>query len=407
MRVLYRPLWEGMQISLRDIFIQGYLADKVIQRQLKANRKWGSHDRKLFAEAVYDIVRWWRRLLFACEIPWPESDVWTEDSAEIFQKVIAAWCLLHEVELDKKISVARLNNSALESIWNSHDLPPAVLDSLPDWLESWGSEQLGERWRHTMAALNTEAPVYLRANGIKTNSSELSEALRREKIDVQIINSECVKLEKRSNVFLTQAFRQGLFEVQDIHSQAVGLRLSPEPGLRVVDACAGAGGKSLHLASLMKNKGKIISLDVVQEKLAQLRLRATRGGASCIETRWIENTKTIKRLADGAEAVLLDVPCSGLGVLRRNPDAKWRLSRPEVDRLRGIQAEILGSYPSMCKAGGKLVYATCSVMPSENADQVDLFIGKHGSNWKVLQTETLWPTVGGGDGFFIASFQRL
>src|SRR6185437_557021 len=129
------------------------------------------------------------------------------------------------------------------------------------------------------------------------------------------------------------SFAAGHFEVQDLNSQKVASLLSPEPGQRVIDACAGAGGKSLHLAALMGNKGKIIALDPSEKKLVQLRERSTRAQATSIEVRTIESAKTIKRLSESAERLLLDVPCSGLGVLRRNPDSKWKLKRADVEAL--------------------------------------------------------------------------
>lgn len=374
MRTLHRPVWEGMNQSLRDIFVEGWYADKVIQRQLKANRKWGSQDRKLFAEAVYDIVRWWRRLLFACEIPWPETDQWSEGDSMAFEMAIEAWCLLHEVQLGKNIPRSLPKDMDVERRFKSTKLPRAVRESIPDWMDRWGAEELGERWDKLLPALNSIAPVYLRANRLKTKPEQLLKRLEQENVECEIVSGDTLKLKQRTNVFITKAFREGLFEVQDFHSQQVAIELGVEPGQRVIDACAGAGGKSLHLASLMQNKGKVLALDVLEKKLESLRERSTRAGATIIETRLIESTKVIKRLAESSDCVLLDVPCSGMGVLRRNPDAKWKLKPEEVTHLNGLQAEILRSYSKMCRPGATLMYATCSMMPSENLKQVEKFL---------------------------------
>jgi 16S rRNA (cytosine967-C5)-methyltransferase len=175
----------------------------------------------------------------------------------------------------------------------------------------------------------------------------------------------------------------------------------------VIDACAGAGGKTLHLATLMKNKGRIIALDVHGYKLKELRKRATRNGVDNIEERVIEGSQTIKRYTASADRVLLDVPCSGTGVLRRNPDAKWKLSDAEIERLIALQAEILRSHSRMVKPGGKLVYATCSILPSENEKQIKSFLAEHGSEWTLENQIHLRPDKQGFDGFYAARLIRL
>lgn len=395
-----------MNQSLRDIFVEGWYADKVIHRQLKANRKWGSQDRKLFAEALYDIVRWWRRLLFACEVAWPENDQWKSADSAAYALAIEAWCQMHDVELGKNIPRALPKISSFESRYNDRNLPRAVRESIPDWMDRWGSEELGERWDKLLPALNSIAPVYLRANRLKTTAQQLQQKLAQEKVECEIVAGDTLKLKQRLNVFITKAFRDGLFEVQDFHSQRVAIEFGVEPGQRVIDACAGAGGKSLHLASLMQNKGKVIALDVLEKKLEALRERSTRAGATIIETRLIDSTKVIKRLAESSDRVLLDVPCSGMGVLRRNPDAKWKLKPEEISHLNGLQAEILRSYSKICRPGATLMYATCSMMPSENIKQVEKFLSQSETGFSLEKQETLWPEAGGPDGFFYARLNR-
>lgn len=407
MRLLYPPLWEGLNVALRDIFQEGFPADKVIQRQLKSQRKWGSSDRRLFAEAVYDLVRWWRKLLFIVDIPWPEEDRWTTAEPNILARVIEAWCLLHDVELGKGLPRSGLKAEALRRVWTDSSLPRPVRLSVPDWLDQWAYEQLGDRWESIAAVLNEPAPVYLRANSLRITPAKLVAALASEKVEARVADGAAVRLEKRANVFLTKSFKAGHFEVQDFSSQQVALLLAPQPGERIIDACAGAGGKSLHIAALMGNKGRVVSLDVAEKKLAQLRERSTRAGATCIETRVIDSTKVIKRLAESAERVLLDVPCSGLGVLRRNPDTKWKLNREDVEHVKQLQADILQRYSQMCKVGGVLVYATCSIMPEENEAQVTKFISQNETAWELESSRALWPEAGGPDGFFMARLKRL
>ena len=183
--------------------------------------------------------------------------------------------------------------------------------------------------------------------------------------------------------------------------------LEVEPGMRVVDACAGGGGKSLHLAALMQNKGQLISLDTLAWKLDELKVRARRAGVSNIETRPIENNKVIKRMYGTADRLLLDVPCSGLGVLRRNPDSKWKLTEAQLTQLLETQQTILQSYSPMVKSGGKMVYATCSILPSENRSQVDHFLASEaGKGWELVKDRSILPQEEGFDGFYMALLSK-
>ena len=163
--------------------------------------------------------------------------------------------------------------------------------------------------------------------------------------------------------------------------------------------------RALHIASFMKNKGKIFALDLHEWKLKELRKRATRAGIDIIENRPIVNQKVIKRLEARADRLLLDVPCSGLGVLRRNPDAKWKLDKDFLDRVRGTQQKILQAYPRMLKPGGKLVYATCSILPSENQEQVQAFLQKN-DNFTLVKEKQILPQDNGFDGFYMALIEK-
>jgi 16S rRNA (cytosine967-C5)-methyltransferase len=207
-------------------------------------------------------------------------------------------------------------------------------------------------------------------------------------------------LKKRTNLFNSPLFAQGYFEVQDVASQLVAPFMQVMPGMRVIDACAGAGGKTLHIASLMQNKGKIIALDSEAWKLDELSKRARRAGVDCIETRPLTDAKILKRLANTADRLLLDVPCSGLGVLRRNPDAKWKMTPEFIARIRETQLTILQEYTVMLKPGGKLVYATCSILPSEDEDQVRNFLSRN-TEYTLEEEHRTWPSDD-KDGFYMA-----
>ena len=211
-----------------------------------------------------------------------------------------------------------------------------IRESIPDWLDELGEKELGKEWETELAALNEEAKVVLRVNTIKISRKELKADLEENEnilTEAPAEYPDALILEQRQNIFTRQQFKDGLFEVQDGGSQLIAPFLKPEPGMRVIDACAGGGGKTLHLAALMNNKGRIIAMDTEGWKLDELKKRARRAGVGNIEPRAIESSKTIKRLENSADRLLLDVPCSGLGVIKRNPDAKWKLT-PEFNVLQ-------------------------------------------------------------------------
>ena len=268
-------------------------------------------------------------------------------------------------------------------------------------------KELGNRWDEELTALNAEAKVVLRVNTLRTTVKELQQQLEEREVFTEIDKNfpDALIMEERQNVFQLPEFKEGMFEVQDAGSQAISTFANPTPGMRIIDACAGGGGKTLHLAALIQNKGRIISMDTEQWKLDELKKRARRAGVSTVETRVIDSSKVIKRLEKTADLVLLDVPCSGLGVLKRNPDAKWKLSPAFIDDVRKAQADILTSYSAMVKPGGSLVYATCSILYSENEDQVKKFL-EGNTSFELQKERRIWPSEG-FDGFYMAQFKRI
>jgi len=271
-------------------------------------------------------------------------------------------------------------------------------------------EELGEeKWTKEIAELNEQAPVILRTNTLKTTKRDLRNQLQEEDIDAKYIQGYplALELEERANVFKTKAFKDGWFEVQDASSQLVSDFLDVQPGMRIVDTCAGAGGKSLQLAAIMENKGQIIALDIFSNKLKELKRRAKRAGAHNIETRLIDNNKVIKKLHNSADRVLIDAPCSGLGVLSRNPDAKWKLQPEFIKTIQETQADLLDRYSKIMKDDGKMVYATCSILPSENQKQVQAFLQREaGKDFKLVKEKIVLANESGYDGFYMAQLEK-
>ena len=390
----HRVLVDAVIMALTEIFEEGRQADKVIERILKTDKRWGARDRAFVAENTYEIVRWWRMLDFV-----------THQNSSAYAK-FGAWQIIKENELPDWYEFKNINPSQIRKAHKEALKIRKIRESIPDWLDEVGEKELGTSWENELHALNQTAPVVLRANTLKSSREELRSILRDTDIDTKIISElpDALVLSQKKNVFLTDAFKNGFFEVQDAASQLVAPFLDVQPGMRVIDACAGAGGKSLHLAALMKNKGQLLVMDTEVWKLEELKRRARRNGISNIEPRAIE-AKTVKRLRQSADRLLLDVPCTGLGVLRRNPDTKWKMKPDFLNQIKETQYEILQNYASMVKNGGKMVYATCSILPSESENQVQRFLIEN-KDWSLLSERRTSPAKDGYDGFYMSCLQK-
>lgn len=381
--------------ALDEIFNRDRYADKVIEKILRSNPKWGARDRAFIAESTYEMVRWWR-LIHAIS-----------PSDSLFHLFGTYW-LMQGHELPAWKEFRGIDPEDIKGRYQSINDRP-TLQSIPDWLDQMGESLLGDKWDKEIDTLNQQASVIIRVNTLKITKEALMKRLEEEGIETYAPKGykDALVLAKRQNMFRSPAFKEGLFEVQDASSQKVAAALDVEPGMRVIDACAGAGGKSLHLAALMENKGRILSMDVEEWKLKNTKLRARRAGVSIIEPKVIEGNKTIKRLKESADRLLLDVPCSGLGVLKRNPDTKWKLSPESIDKVLGIQQEILQNYSSLLKPDGIMVYATCSILPTENQQQVETFLASEaGKNFELIEDQKVLAHESGFDGFYIAKLKK-
>ncbi len=399
---LHRNLVFATIDSLHLIFNQNKKADKVLKQTLKRDKRWGSRDRSFIAETTYDIVRWKRLYAEIAEVKEPF------DRSNLF-RIFVVWATLRGIKLPDWPQFEGTPTRKIKGRFDELSKIRRVRESIPDWLDELGKEALGKRWELELKALNQLADVILRVNTLKTSVKDVQDALASENIETETIKGypTALKLVERANVFTTKAFKDGWFEVQDASSQKVTQLLSPEPGMRIVDACAGAGGKSLHIATLMENKGQVIALDIYDNKLQELKRRARRNGIHNIETRLIESSKTIKKLLNKADKVLIDAPCTGLGVLKRNPDTKWKLKPDFVDEIVQTQKELLDSYSRMVKPGGELVYATCSILPAENEQQIKDFLTRDsGKEFTLLEEEIVSPHKSGFDGFYMALLKR-
>ncbi|MES2514429.1 MAG: RsmB/NOP family class I SAM-dependent RNA methyltransferase [Bacteroidota bacterium] len=391
----HRVLLQAVVSALTTIFTDNKYADKVIEKTLKENPKFGGRDRRFIAETTYDIVRNYRLLSHLA------------DTKDGFWEILGVYFIIRYLPMPDERDFKNLNDKIILDKYKAIK-DQKILQSYPDWLWELCETELGkDTWETEAKALNEQAEVVLRVNTLKTKKEILKKHLEEQEIEVDFLNgyNDALLLLRRQNLFQNPLFKLGLFELQDAGSQYISEFLNVEPGMRVIDACAGGGGKTLHIAALMQNKGRIISMDITQWKLDELKKRARRATASNVEPRLIEGSKTIKRLENTADRLLLDVPCSGSGVIKRNPDAKWKLNLDFINRTKAIQQKILSEYSGMTKKGGQLVYSTCSVLPSENRHQVDEFL-KNNKAFELIKDKTILPSEG-FDGFYMALIKRI
>jgi len=400
---LHRNLCFAVIDGIIQIFNEDAYADKVVQQLLKRDKRWGSRDRGFVAETTYSIVRWKRLYAEIANVkqPFSRDDAW---------RLFAVWATLKGIKLPDWKYFEGTPTRKIKGRFDELSKDRKFRESIPDWIDEVGEKELGNNlWTKELAALNLQAEVILRTNTLKTTKKELQLRLQSEGIGTDTLpnHPDALKLQERANVFRTETFKDGWFEVQDASSQLVAAYLDVKPGMKVVDTCAGAGGKTLHLASLMENKGQIVAMDIYESKLKKLKVRARRNSAHNIDLKVIDSTKPIKKLYNKADRVLIDAPCSGLGVLRRNPDSKWKLEPEFLESIKKTQQDVLSQYSKMVKPGGKLVYATCSVLPSENQEQVQVFLTTEiGKDFEFVKDKKVLAHKSGFDGFYMALLEK-
>ena len=392
---MHRNLVAGLLEALEWSFGKDVYIDKVLEQLFRRNRRWGKRDRAFISEHAYTIVRHWRLLWHLTGMPpsLKRKDLW-----KLFVRYVQ-W---------KGLPLPDWKEFEGQKDWsppNMKDQPVELLESYPDWLAERAQQELGKDWTVLAKALNAPAQMVGRTNTLKIERAELLQRLKEEGAEVLPWkeNETGLIFKERISVARLNSFAEGLFEIQDGGSQQIAPLLQVEAGMRVIDACAGAGGTSLHLTALMNNKGRIQAMDVDERKLHELQKRATQQGVDIIECQAISET-ALQSLEGWADRLLLDVPCSGTGVIKRKPDTKWKLKPEYLDNILSTQSEILDTYSSMLRAGGLMVYATCSILPSENEKQVDSFLQSR-PEFELIEQERILPRQG-SDGYFAALIKK-
>ena len=373
---LFPPIKRQLVSSLSYLFENKAAASKVIQYSFKQNKKWGARDRKVFAESFYTILRHAGPYFAAIK-----KEAYSELSVEEAAKI---------VNLFEEGSILERPQNLFFKETTSKDLLEALSDELSE-----------DQQKLFLKKSSEMAPVFLRVNTLKTTDVECMKVLAEEGVATESVKNNCLVLGERKNVFSTQAFKKGFFEVQDGASQDVAPFMELSKGLRVADSCSGAGGKALHMAALMQNTGTLVAMDVFPKRLEDLKKRSKRAGVSNIQIKAIEGTKTVKRMQGQFDRVLLDVPCTGSGTYRRKPESKIFFSKEEHERLLKTQKEIFELHSKLVKSGGKLIYATCSILPSENKEQVESFLSAH-SEFELEAERTNNVGQDQFDGFYMA-----
>ncbi len=397
-------------------------ADVKVSRYFKANPMLGHRDRGLIAESVFAVLR--RKLEFA-QLAQSGSGSLTRRMILLgLAEAAGVEPIAATLEPDERTWLRRVGTI------DRTTMPLATRTNLPEWLFDALRLRFPEGEVERIAAvLNTAAPLDLRVNTMRTSRDDALAAMRAAGLASQAtgLAPNGIRLEGKPALGAQKIFLDGRVEVQDEGSQLLATLVAPKRGEFVVDFCAGAGGKTLALGDLMRSTGRLYALDVSSKRLAKLKPRLARSGLSNVHPVLIESERDpkLKRMAGKADRVLIDAPCSGLGTLRRNPDLKWRQTPEAIEELTAKQASILGNAAKLVKPGGRLVYATCSLLRAENHDVVDAFLAGHPefeieSATQILKQQgvvagaklddnvmlELWPHRTGTDGFFAAVMKK-
>jgi len=406
-------------------------ADSVVASYVRERRYIGAKDRRAIADRVWRVLRcqarldWWiarfgaeqgsrARVLADLTL---QGEIVTPD---LFRGAHSAWA----PEPDEVRMMERLRDA--NSLFH-HEMPSDVRGEYPAWIVPRLTTLYGEHLADEMGAMRDEAPLDLRVNRLKATREQAIAALAAEGVAAvpTPLSPLGLRLAGRVALVQLQAWRDGLVEVQDEGSQLVALLVGAKPGMAVIDYCAGAGGKTLALAAEMANKGRLVASDVAEWRVDRAGDRLRRAGVHNVTRRVIsgESDKWIKRAAGSFDRVLVDAPCTGTGTWRRNPDAKWQLGETDLLELVVRQQAILTSAARLVRPGGRMIHATCSVLPEENEQQVATFLAAHPA-FRLVPVEQAWaeslgtpcPVTGEGlrlsplrhqtDGFFAAVLER-
>lgn len=395
---LYRNLAEVIVKVLAESINEKKRSSRILEREISKNKQWGARDRKLIRQATYDILRWknqYEHLGATSENFWSYLKIWTQKE----NVTLPPWEEFTSLEVRSfPINSKELTNNN------------ALRNAIPQWLDDKGKQQLPEIWEKECTALNAPAGVVLRTNRILTSPKKLQQLLQNNyNVEATTLpfHQDALVLSNQYNLKNNPLYKKGYFEFQDANSQSIAPFCQLEPNMQVLDACAGAGGKTLHMAALMRNKGNLIAGDIHQGKLTELKKRIKRARVKNVQAVLMEENNDSSSKTQWADRVLIDAPCSGVGTFKRNPELKWNLTETHFLQLLQTQRALLLKHSAAVQAGGKLIYVTCSILPEENRDQVDWFLKQpQGKDFELETEQALFAHQTGFDGFYAARLSR-
>ncbi len=393
----YPNLYRAIIHAIEEVVRRGKATDAVLAVMFKNNPKWGKRDRQFIKNKTFDIIR--------------RLNLWQRIAMEIFghdeiEDIVHAYILSQTEQLPAYLSRLQPEIAAARRLYTELLKNPPYKFGMPEWIYEAGHESWNEKWEEIAERLNKENLPVIRVNTLKITKDEFAGRLARKNYRFEPVENfpEAIILKKPYRLTATRWYRDGLFEWQDLSSQAVGYFSNVHPGMTVVDACAGAGGKTLHLAALMKNKGRLYAFDISRSKLKELIRRARRAGVMNLKEVSLVSAEKIAALHKTADVVLVDAPCSGSGTYRRKPHLKWKFSPDDFQKILRVQRHVLDEYARMVKPGGALIYVTCSVLNDENRKQIDDFLLRN-KHFTFVEEKTILPGTG-FDGFYMAKLKR-
>ena len=395
MKKLFPNQAEAIANSLFAILEEKKRASRVLERCVEDHPKWGARDRNLLYNACFEIIRWKRKYNYIAGLEEHEFSPWS---------LIKTWCLLNDYSLPDWKEMDCPPFKSKEALITTEFPSIAIAHSYPDWLFELGKEQLKQQWKKEAKASNEKAGIALRVNRLLASPKKIAQSLKdNHQLETETKEGfpDALFLSKGRKLNKNPLFKQGNFEIQDANSQTIAPFCKVDPGMKVIDLCAGAGGKALHLAALMRNKGEIKAFDIEANKLRELERRAKRAKVKIIQSRALPPISSMDQLNQWADRVLIDAPCSGLGTLKRNPEVKWNLTQEKLKELKQTQRDLLLKGAALVCPGGALIYATCSLLPSENQEQTAWFL-KQNPSFKLDQEISHLASDSAFDGFYMA-----
>jgi 16S rRNA (cytosine967-C5)-methyltransferase len=407
---IHQPIIDAVIVCLKAVFEEGKVADKEVSFLLKQHKNFGSRDRSMIAESVYDIVRWKYKYTHQLEMYNPAFSKYKH------LLLVSLLNRKYSIKNPELFEVSPEEINALTKVTEQTIAVKHIEQSYPEDFYTFCLESIGEKWHELAKALNQKPSVFLRMNALKMpmingqpSTDAFIELVKKENIEAANTGTEnCIQILSKNNLKNSDFYKQGLFEFQDIGSQAIGNFLfdsiaetSKINDINILDLCAGAGGKTLHLSALLKNKGKIYATDYKASRLKNLQQRAEQAGCENIKIIDFKEVKQLKNL----DYILMDAPCSGTGTFKRQADLKYKITPEKIQEYQTIQASLLNEYKNLLQKNGKLIYATCSILPQENELQIQGFL-KNNPGFKLEKFKQLLPTEYDGDGFYMACLSK-